>query len=286
MSSSTIPTVSLEQARKMRPRPPSTIFSAQQQQQLKDSLRAPTPLNFGPQQHQLNQHFSLMSIDEKAQPIMTFSHQTPPSIHEIPSRSPSVMSQRQLQQPMMDVDPHMNRRYIPDNASEYSIDQRSNKLKDSGFTSGLGGGGSLSRSVTESSGHSSSGNQSSIKNMSMRMYPKEEDEDLIDPEHMNPRQQEIAEKQFVRSREEGYVDWINSLMQPENKIKFLSDLSNGKVLVEFLENLSNKEIAKSTIALNQSLNAQNMDYIISAYKFMSLEGIELDGACTIRGKIF
>jgi hypothetical protein len=264
MSSSTIPTVSLEQARKMRPRPPSTIFNTQQQNQLKDALRAPTPLNFGPAQSHLNQHFSLMSIDEKAQPIMTFSHQTPPPIHEIPSRSPSVLSSRQQPQ-----------RFIPDNASEYSIDLRSNKFKDSGFTSGVGGGG-LSRSVTESSGHSSSGNQSSIKNLPLKLYP--EDEDLIDPEHMNPRQQEKHE----RSREENYVDWINGLV--ENKIKVVSDLNNGNVLVEFLENLSGKEITKSTIALSQSLNAQNMDYIISAYKFMSLEGIELDGACTIRGK--
>lgn len=265
MSSSTIPTVSLEQARKMRPRPPSTIFNVQQQHQLKDALRSSTPMNFNPQHH-VNQHFSLMSIDEKAQPIMSFSNQS--SIPEIPSRAPSVLSQRQLQ---MEIDAH-NKRLVSDNASEYSVDQRSNRFKDSGFTSGLGGG--LSRSVTESSGHSSAGNQS---NLPIKMYP--EDEDLIDPEHMNPRQQEAA-----RSREEMYVDWINSMMQPESRIKLLSDLSNGKVLVEFLENLSNKEIARSTIALNQSLNVQNMDYIISAYKFMSLEGIELDGACTIRGK--
>jgi hypothetical protein len=263
MSSSTIPTVSLEMARRMRPRPPSTIFQQQQ-------LRSPTPNTH------LNQHFSLTSFDERAQPILSYSQQSD-------SRAPSVMSTRlPLSEPKRD------------NASDYSIaSQNNNRLKDSGFNSTHGG-----HTHTEtSSNHSSSGRQSiSIHSMrqpqndNMAIYfPDEEDEDLIDPEHMSViesnrhyRQEELSKREPVNAKQQMYINWINTHVQ--NKILLLSELSNGEVLIEFLENASSKEITRPVTMPTQSANAQRMDLVIAAFKFMSLEGVDLDGSCTIRGK--
>ncbi|KAG2204699.1 hypothetical protein INT47_011995, partial [Mucor saturninus] len=68
MSSSTIPTISLEMARKMRPRPPSTLFN------FKDTSRSPTP-NYRIQNN-LDQQFSNMALEDGS------------------SRAPSSMSTR------------------------------------------------------------------------------------------------------------------------------------------------------------------------------------------------
>lgn len=193
MSSSTVPTVSLEQARRMRPRPPSTLYQ-------------PQHVN----SNHLSQQFSLMSIDE---------HRT--SHH-----------------------------------SDYSS---SLGLKDSGYS----GGGRLSRSSLNSSSDSSQHTRQKM----LLFY----DEDLIDP------QQYSSSEKLLLSKEETYVEWINTYVQ--QGIQKISDLSSGTALLEFLENLTQKEIPRSST----NPQTQRMDYIISAYKFMSMEGIELNGACTIRG---
>ncbi|KAK4512339.1 uncharacterized protein ATC70_003037 [Mucor velutinosus] len=290
MSSSTIPTISLEMARRMRPRPPSTIFLSQN-----DPMRASSP---APYRNNMNQHFSLMSLDERAQPIMQFSHQQDMSVNG-GSRAPSVMSTRPMDQ---------QKRMLPDNASDYSIDQRS-RLKDSGFNS-THGGTALTRSATESS-RSSSGRQSismaSVQQQStndtatvnnIAFYLDEEDEDLIDPEHMSviesnrptattayrdspDRFSQVTAVLDTRpTKQDAYVDWVNAHIQ--GNINNLTDLSSGEVLLEFLEALTSKEILKPVVMPGQTLNAQRMDRVIAAFKFMSLEGVDMDGSCTIR----
>ena len=269
MSSSTIPTVSLEMARRMRPRPPSTIFHQ------KD--RSPTPSHYRIHNN-LDHHFSMMAIDEHPpQPIMPYFNQ---------SRAPSVVSVRQ-----------------PDNVSEYST-----RLKDSGFNSG-----NLTRSVTDSSNSSTrkSSNRSSIpvQNTSSIatspnshiFYPDEEDEDLIDPEHLSVmesnrypgserevlyRHEEEQEDDLFNAtmlkKQQRYVDWINLNVQNPNKVKAITDLCTGQALLELLETLGQKEIMRPMTNPQQSVNVQCMDRIIAAFKFMSREGIEIDSILTVR----
>lgn len=247
MSSSTIPTISLEMARKMRPRPPSTLFN------LKDPNRLPTPTNYRIQNN-LDQQFSNMALFE-----------------EPPSRAPSSMSTR----------------------------QRDIGLKDSGFNSSHGA--NLSRSITESSGSSStrkSQNTSSIASPgSVIFYPDEEDEDLIDPEHMSvievnryqgnhlyphDEEQEI-DPSTVFKKQQRYLDWINSNVQKSRQVQSITDLCTGETLLALLETLSGKEIMRPITNPSESTNVQNMDRIIAAFKFMTVEGVEFDGACTVRG---
>jgi hypothetical protein len=266
MSSSTIPTISLEMARKMRPRPPSTIFH------LKDANRSPTP-NYRTHNN-LNQQFSLMALEE----------------NNDRSRAPSVMSVRP------------QRVLSPDSG-----------LKDSGFNSAHGA--NLSQSITESSS-SSTRKSNSIQNTSsiaaspasVIFYPDDEDEDLIDPEHMSvievnryqqgeslyqqreslyPHDEEQEIDHFATTmlkKQQRYIDWINSNVKKSRQINRVTDLCTGETLIELLECLSGKEIMRPITNPSQSVNVQSMDRIITAFKFMTLEGVELDGACTVRGK--
>ncbi|CEP16346.1 hypothetical protein [Parasitella parasitica] len=281
MSSNTIPTVSLEVARKMRPRPPSTIFVAQN-----DPLCNSSPAFY---RNSLNQHFSLMALDKQAQAPL----QQDMLVNG--SRAPSAMSSQPIDQ----------KRVLLDNASEYSIDQRS-RLKDSGFNSTHGGGVALARSATESS-HSSSGRHS-MSMVSLQQQPNsviaakngsafyfdEEDEDLIDPDHMSIAESNrlmnkpyfsVAttvkpEKDETLTRKDACIGWINANIR--GSVQSLSELGSGEILLEFLENLTKKQILRPIVMPGQTINAQRMDRVITAFKFMSLEGVEIDGSCTIR----
>lgn len=307
MSSSTIPTVSLEMARRMRPRPPSTIFHQ------KGDIRAPTPSMMNNNnyriQNNLDHHFSMMALQEEEQPlpqpqqrIMSFAHQ-----QQVPSRAPSQMS---IQRPSPPHQQQQQQRVMsPDNMSEYST-----RFKDSGFNSAHGLGTNLTRSITESSGHSSTITRKSSNSTSLLRhqhqqqtspgsvvyYPDEEDEDLIDPEHMSvihsnmhqpstdyqpPEQEEEDEEdikfhQTLQKKQYRYVDWVNSMVQ--HKLNNITDVCTGEALLELLEQTSGKEIMRPMTNPSQAINVQRMDRIIAAFKFMSLEGIELDGLCTVR----
>lgn len=289
MSSSTIPTISLEMARKMRPRPPSTIF-------YQKDTRSSTPSNYRIHNN-LDQQFSLMSVEEHdTLPIVPFSQLN----DSVRSRAPSAMSiSRQQQQRVMS----------PDNVSEYS----SSRLKDSGFNSAHGA--NLSRSITESSSNSSTHKSISAKSVQIQpvvavnsppsviFYPHEEDEDLIDPEHMSVievnryngqpeketlfRHEEEPEDVFTTTmmkKQQRYVDWVNSNIQKENHIRHITDLRSGEALLDLLEALSQQEIIRPVTTSSQSENVHSMDRVVTAFKFMIAESIELDGACTVRGK--
>ncbi|GAA5805670.1 hypothetical protein EDC94DRAFT_549804 [Helicostylum pulchrum] len=287
MSSSTIPTISLEMARKMRPRPPSTIF-------YQKDTRSSTPSNYRIHNN-LDQQFSLMSVEEHdTLPIVPFSQLN----DSVRSRAPSAMSiSRQQQQRVMS----------PDNVSEYS----SSRLKDSGFNSAHGA--NLSRSITESSSNSSTHKSISAKSVQIQpvvavnsppsviFYPHEEDEDLIDPEHMSVievnryngqpeketlfRHEEEPEDVFTTTmmkKQQRYVDWVNSNIQKENHIRHITDLRSGEALLDLLEALSQQEIIRPVTTSSQSENVHSMDRVVTAFKFMIAESIELDGACTVR----
>ncbi|KAI8380703.1 hypothetical protein BD560DRAFT_346975 [Blakeslea trispora] len=305
MSSSTVPTISLEMARKLRPRPPSTIFESH-----KDESRPSSPIA---NHQELIQPFSLMSMDERSQPIIPYSQQHDFMTHGSQSKSPSLTRlQAHLQHAPSNAESKRHL-FLHENLSEHSVDQR-NRFKDSGFNSTHHSGGGLTRSVTQSS-HGSSGQQSvSVASLNNRNYktsstvnqlesstvfnPDEEDEDLIDPEHMSvigssrvaqnvssflPEDEEdiIDHQMMIPIRQDNYVNWINSHLS-SSSIKALTDLSAGDVLVEFLESLSNKEISKPMTYPSQSPSAQRMDRVIAAFKFMTLEGIELNDVCSIR----
>lgn len=276
MSSSTIPTISLETARKMRPRPPSTLFNHQ-----KERSSQQYRMN---NNNNLDQQFALFTLDEnqQGQPIMSFAN-----------RAPSAMSVRQQQN---------------DTMSDYSATTTTTtRLKDSGFNSGH-----LTRSVTESSSNSSTRksnhssappkNTSSIATSpaSVIFYPDEEDEDLIDPEHASVmesnryhngggdgglyRHEEEDEhyNNTMLKKQQYYIDWVNANVQKPHKISSIVDLCTGEALLEFLESLTQKDIMRPMTNPSQSVNVQRMDRIIAGFKFMSLEGVELEGVCNVR----
>ncbi|CEG69710.1 Putative Phospholipid binding protein [Rhizopus microsporus] len=283
MSSSTIPTVSLETARRMRPRPPSTIFHPQQQKSPSSSYR----------HNSITSNTGLTPMEEHPEELNFQQSFSSPLSSTTGSRTPSMMSPRLRGVPM-------------DNMSEYSFDHRT-KLKDSGFTS-TSGVMMISPSTTQSSSSSSTTtarkmvspiyNASSIA-PSVSFYPDEEDEDLIDPENMSviesSRHNHLAVEDLPSSRHyqptpenqrellmkrKGYIDWIN--IHVHDPIRDLTELSTGEILLELLENLGGKEIRRCPVNLNQSVYSQMMDRMITAFEYMHQEGIDLDGGYTFR----
>lgn len=289
MSSSTIPTISLELARKMRPRPPSTIFL----QRDATHSRSSSPGTFHIHNN-LDQQFSMMALEEQhdVQPIIPFSQLN----DNIRSRAPSAMS-------------NSTRRVMSPETT--SSDYASSRLKDSGFNSSHGA--NLSRSITECSSNSSthkttasSSSKSERMTPSVIFYPDEEQEDLIDPEHMSvievnrlnvpetlyrhaeEEEEEGEEELFTTAaikKQQRYVDWVNSHLQKTLPIRHISELRSGEALLELLESLSQQEIMRPMINPSQSENVCSMERVITAFKFISSEGIDLDGACTVRGNI-
>ncbi|KAI7906384.1 uncharacterized protein BX663DRAFT_427304 [Cokeromyces recurvatus] len=267
MSSNTISTVSLEMARKMRPRPPSTLFQEQ------------------------NNVFQQFSAEEEMKMMMMKTADG--------ARTSSILSTNSNllhypQQPKSITTLLSSDHTSSDN---YSIESSvyNSRLKDSGFNSIHGN--SRRRSLAE--GSSSSQSSLSYKNKFIKTpkptnnttycYPNEEDEDLIDPEHMTIIE---SNRHLLQKKEDDlsdhskrYIQWINKYIQRNNKkIHHLSELSTGDILLDFLEQLTQKEIERHMAMPGRSANDKKMDLIIAAFKFMTLEGVELDGVCTIRGK--
>ncbi|RCH99321.1 polar growth protein, partial [Rhizopus stolonifer] len=270
MSSSTIPTVSLEAARRMRPRPPSTLF-----QQKGRSVHSALP--------SMEEHIPSFGQSLTSPPTSIMTRSPPTSIG---TRSPSLVGQKMR---------------ITDNTSDYTLDYPRAR-DDSGFNSRL-----TTRSPTQSLTRSSSGSSTATKNslyrkssvVNISFYAHEEEEDLIDPEnasvletsryhrffsddmpssrHYQPTPQHQRE---VFSKKKEYIDWVNLHIQDE--IDDLVDLSTGESLLDLLECLSNKEIKRLPTKLNQSVHSQTMDRMITAFEYMHQEGIELDNGYTFR----
>ncbi|KAG1457702.1 hypothetical protein G6F46_007109 [Rhizopus delemar] len=277
MSSSTIPTISLDTARRIQPRPPSTLFDEQRRQRNRSSS-----ISGSYRSHDGN--FGLAPMEEHPEEHVFQQSLSSPITGS--SRAPSIMSQR-------------TRTMDPD----YAFDARRMRLKDSGFTSSSLG--HPSRSLTQSSGSSSATTNTSLKTNYMTRspaaaptyYPDEEDEDLIDPENISVieskrpnasrRPSEIdsesvhdsPSREFVAKRKT-YLDWLNRHIQ--YKVQNLSELSTGEVLLELLESLSHKEIRRYPINHSQSVYSQMMDRMITAFEHMHQEGVPLAGGYTFR----
>ncbi|KAG1450313.1 hypothetical protein G6F56_008387 [Rhizopus delemar] len=264
MSSSTIPTVSLEAARRMRPRPPSTLF-----QQKGRSVHSALP--------SMEEHIPSFGQSLTSPPTSIMTRSPPTSIG---TRSPSLVGQKMR---------------ITDNTSDYTLDYPRAR-DDSGFNSRL-----TTRSPTQSLTRSSSGSSTATKNslyrkssvVNISFYAHEEEEDLIDPEnasvletsryhrffsddmpssrHYQPTPQHQRE---VFSKKKEYIDWVNLHIQDE--IDDLVDLSTGESLLDLLECLSNKEIKRLPTKLNQSVHSQKIDRLITVFEYIPQECILLD----------
>ncbi|KAL0097525.1 hypothetical protein J3Q64DRAFT_1632272 [Phycomyces blakesleeanus] len=67
-----------------------------------------------------------------------------------------------------------------------------------------------------------------------------------------------------------YIDWVNQIIY--HKLNDLTEFRTGDMLIELLESLSGKEVERLPTG----------DKIVAAFKFMSREGVDIEGRFTIK----
>ncbi|KAI8379361.1 uncharacterized protein BYT42DRAFT_532078 [Radiomyces spectabilis] len=259
MSSSTIPTVPLEVARRMKPRPPSVLLynnnnkdgngngnSSNKENQAHHTSYRPTPIDTRP--------FSA-SREELSQPIMRASisdDTSRTSLHMLPQTPESgitLASQYATPEPN-DVAPQ-EPRPAP---QEYRL---------------------------------------SVSQTSHDYFSPDEDEDLIDPHHdellavQRPgglrrltEESHLSQHWHHSWTVEDYLSWINQNIS--SKITDLNELRTGDILIDLLENLSGKQVRRPPTTNTTSVSMQMLDNIVAAFKFMGREGVTVDGRYTIK----
>lgn len=264
LSSSTVPTVSLDMARRMKPRPPSMILYK------KDEFKG---------QEQLSP-----IMDDS--PISPYAQQTRESgitdYDDEPHYRPDNNEKSEKRQsPRVSSD---------DQEPESFKSPSAASLDDSGFQSGP-------ISSILSPPHSSSTSSNSTSNTTTihhRYHVGSSDEDLIDPQHTSMLTtsrpgglKRLTEESHVSANTSiwsttDYIDWLQQNV--DRKVTSLSDLRTGDILIELLENLSGKDVRRPPSTANSPANMQMLDNIVAAFKFMGREGVEVDGRYTIKGK--
>lgn len=227
MSSNHIATVSLDVARRMRPRPPSVIMY-KNQKQLK--------------MMNTDQKMTMLEEEEESNYIPIDDH------HNV---QPTPISQyRQTRESGITVHP-TEQDEIPEVPSRYPNPNE------------------------------------------QHMILNDEEEDLIDPQHRSlPLSSSLSITSSLSNNSASdewsiaqYINWINTFLPAGKKaIDLTGAFRNGDTLIQLLEAISGKEVRRPPTQKGGSLSVLMLDNIVSAFKFMGREGVEVDGRYTIKGK--
>ncbi|KAI8146167.1 hypothetical protein BJV82DRAFT_600757 [Fennellomyces sp. T-0311] len=263
LSSSTIPTVSLDMARRMKPRPPSMILYKKENRPQSPSMDS---IDSRP--------FSLTYRPHDAQPISRISFDDPPPQHRSMSRLNSAddLGPQNRESGITDYD---------DNTPSLSLAESKQELQDSGFDSTHGPISSTLLSPPTNS------------HPILRYTPDDDDEDLIDPQHGDVMAsnrpgglKRLTEESHISTSEQSvwstsdYIEWVQQRV--DHKVTSLNDFRSGELLIELLESLSGRDVRRPPPTNNASANMQILDNIVAAFKFMGREGVEVDGRYTIK----
>lgn len=261
MSSNHIATVSLDVARRMRPRPPSVIMY-KNQKQLKINSAPNDPKMMSMLEEEEEQHNNYIPIQQhnyhqaeeqqQQQPPQQQQHNTPP-----------ISQYRQTRESGITVHPAVNeeeQEVIPEVPSRYPSSHLLQQQQD---------------------------------NNTMMMINDEEEEDLIDPQHRSlPLDSSLSVTSSLSNNSAAsgdewgvrqYIDWINSYLPAGKKaIDLTSAFRNGDTLITLLEAISGKEVRRPPVQKGGSMSVMMLDNIVAAFKFMGREGVEVDGRYTIK----
>lgn len=266
LSSSNIHTVTLETARKMRPRPPSVIFGKKNPED-KDPLASPTTRP--------------MSPNRARSPIQAIPNgpvQPPPRNVVSPSHHP-----------MRESAPAPQHHYLS-NKSYVSEDRTK---KDSGYDQVMPNNrppivpyfedAEDEDLIDPAHGEVMRSNRSKKAVAAQRFI--DEDEDDVLREH-NPRVSLAMSGSSDNPlwAPEQYVNWVNGHLA--SKDKSITDLSSafrsGDTLILLLEAISGKVVRRPAPQKGGSVSMMMLDNIVAAFKFMGREGVMVDGRYTIK----
>ncbi|CAO0793245.1 unnamed protein product [Mucor circinelloides] len=227
LSSSMIPTVSLDVARRMRPRPPSVLL-----------YRKDNNANLSPRSYEAS-----------------YGYQTP-----ISEKSSSIIT----------ADKELE-------GGESSVTTKEERLnQDSGFDSNDQEEEEEEEEEKEEEDDDDEDEQQETFepfNETYSLAYKDEDEGHLSSE-------ECQEESLSWTPAE-YIQWVNTISN-SIKIKELHELRQGDVLIEILEELSGKTVKQLPPSTVGSVSMMMLDNIVAVFKFMSMEGIEIDNQFAIK----
>ncbi|KAI9498401.1 hypothetical protein BDB00DRAFT_447296 [Zychaea mexicana] len=263
LSSSSIATVSLEMARRMRPRPPSTIMEINEDGRSQQPRRSISESQaFSPSVMEAG---GTQSSPLPPPPVMRQSRS-----ENIMSSSSSSSSPPSLRRPPMQPVNHYNH---PFTAEEPVVLSRNTSDSIDTF------GRSMQREASNNHAHLST----------VYDVPDEDDEDLIDPQQDHITKLESSDDLHRHKENEFYIRWVNDNMSSNNSdghhhepIQSLAQMKSGEPLIGLLEGLSGKTVRRQDNDKSNTPSMIALDTIVAAFRFMGRVGITVDGSFTIK----
>ncbi|CAO3622998.1 unnamed protein product [Mucor hiemalis] len=110
--------------------------------------------------------------------------------------------------------------------------------------------------------------------------PFEEDEGNFeqedDDEELEHLQDNVSVESFSSWTSAEYIQWVNTICSSSVKIKTLSELRQGDAFIELLEELSGKTVKQLPPSSVGSISMLMLDNVVAVFKFLSMEGIDMD----------
>jgi hypothetical protein len=251
LSSSVIPTVSLDVARRMRPRPPSVLLYR------KENLK--TVLS--PQSYEASYGGYHSPVPEKS---------------GAKSSSSSTSS---------NSNQSSNNKVTPENQQQEESQEDEEQLtnQDSGFDSDHQ---PINRdSIKDTANPEDEEDDEEEDETEPFIFEDQEDEGHFEQEGEEEEEQieyQTENKPYTWTSSD-YIQWVNTICTNSAKITTISELRQGEALIELLEELSGKKVKVLPPSTIGSISMLMLDNIVGVFKFMSVEGIEIEDKFTIKG---
>lgn len=280
LSSSTVPTVSLDQARRMRPRPPSMLLHGSKDDSfnsLESIMERPFSLrdyNAAPMRTSLSDHTSQtfrapLSRSGSTNSTMSTSRERLPPVPSI--SSPTV--------PHYHAGTYLDTVYdVPDEDDEDLIDPDRSMIPAHASTDSFTHEPSVSQedvppvpSQPPSVAHPPTHTNSPPTIDATPQSPSRTSRNILPPSPATTRPTSV----------DVHLEWANAyLTEPIQK---LDDLRSGEVLISLLEGITGKTVRRTTTNTPGSTSMQMLDNLVAAFRFMGREGVQVDGSYTIKG---
>ncbi|KAI8338012.1 hypothetical protein BC941DRAFT_452039 [Chlamydoabsidia padenii] len=288
MSSSTVPTVSLDAARRMKPRPPSMIYG-------RDSIgeRPTSPSIYDSRPFSLTytdqpEPIMRMSMSDETHSVYPLNNQTQESglLQKEPPAPPSLspsMDNRSIHHDSGFTSTGANNKSSPQQHRPSAADifyggededlidphQQTPPQVDSPIESSSSSSSPLQNNNKKLLVHT---NATPINNKLPSRQPFNHDRIEEQEENDDDEQQPTMDRVSWQWDAMDYVDWINRHLD-QRKLTHVTDLRTGEFLVELLEAISGSSALTSM---------QMLDNIVAAFKFMGREGVVVDGRYNIK----
>ncbi|ORX46273.1 PH-domain-containing protein [Hesseltinella vesiculosa] len=301
MSSSTVPTVSLATAQRMKPRPPSRVYTKDREPAVMDVNLPSTDASQEPQPiMRMSMSDDSRHMYAPATPTASLSTEMPASPPQprplatspplLPVHQPPFPSHTQQPQPS----PHQSTVADTSIYSSLFYNDEEEDLIDPHQIAPRGADQTTpSRAIDKQPVHRMD-NSPVIRHFpASPMAPDAADparsvlddppaEDASPPTLLTVPSASTSSEHWSA---QDFVDWMNQHMD-SSRFHQVTELRTGEPLVDLLESISGKEIRRPASAQRQGsgtlTSMQMLDNIVAAFKFMGREGVVVDGRYTIK----